>query len=114
MDTSMQIKFLILGGTSAVSSFLFGVGEAVVLLAFFGACIALSISDKPRAYPTALLFVAGSTVAGSVGSTGISFMLPDFPLRLAAFILAIIAFPLIEGILEVAKGLPAKIRDKFL
>lgn len=106
-----------LAGTSilsALSSVLFGVEAAVVLMAFSGGLAALSISTQDRNVLQACIFVLLSSVTGSVGASGISFVLPGFPERLSAFIIGLIALPLLVGAVNIASTLPEKVRDKWL
>jgi len=99
---------------SALSSFLFGAHIAIVLLAFFGACCALMISEKDRSFLGACMFVVVSSVSGTLGATGITFLIPGFPERLSAFLIAVIALPFLRGMIDIAKSLPEKARDKWL
>jgi hypothetical protein len=114
MEPAITTKVVFLGTVAGVLSFVFGVPVAIVLAAFFGSSCALMFSSTERTFAKALAFVIMSTTVGAMGASGMTFMVPGFPERLSAFLLSIMAFPLIQALIKLAATLPEKWRDKWM
>ncbi len=113
LDHTINLKAAAASAASSVAAALFGQPLAVVLLAFAGACGALSFAT-PRPFGQACGFVLLSTVAGSAGAGGVTWALSGFPAGLAAFVIGIIAWPLLQGAFNFAGKIPEKASDKWM
>ena len=110
---SIDAKTAAVSVASGVSSFVFGLPIAVVLAAFAGACLSLSLAG-PRKFIGALGYVLSGTITSAFCTPLALYFAKTLPERPVAFIIGFAVMHTLPPIVDVLKTLPKELKDKWL